>query len=136
MATIMAAAPTPLSRRAVRASVREDTEQVRAEASQVPVLSYAQALTGRPHGTQQVTLPSGLPPMPAPRTKRRRPPGTTVQTGTVPPAQQSPDPRDQIIASLQLTLKAIGELLPPDSPLRALCLQAGGMPPVPPQHGQ
>lgn len=133
MATIMAAAPTPLSRRAVRASVREDTEQVRAEASQVPALSYAQALTGRPHGTQQVTLRPGLPPVPAPRTKRRRPPGTTVQTGT---AQQSPDPRDQIIASLQLTLKAIGELLPPDSPLRALCLQAGGMPPVPPQHGQ
>ncbi|KAL3251173.1 hypothetical protein MRX96_017778 [Rhipicephalus microplus] len=37
------------------------------------------------------------------------------------------DPRDAIFASQQLTLPAVGKLLPSDSPLKVICLQASGL---------
>nr|XP_050031054.1 serine/arginine repetitive matrix protein 2-like [Dermacentor andersoni] len=134
VATIMVTAPTSLSRRAVRASVREETQQAKTSTQ----FSYAQALTGRSRMHQSATLPPGQPPKAAPRTLRA---GPSVATTTIteapatPPPQACPDPRDQLIASLQLTLKAIGEMLPADSPLRALCLQTGGVPSTQHQHG-
>lgn len=137
MATILAAAPAPLSRRAVRACVREETQQAKAASTPVQGLSYAQALAGHPQATQLKVAPHGQLPTPAPRKARRQPPTVPVTEPPTAPASLAlpgPDPRDQIIASLQLTLKAIGALLPADSPLRALCLQAGGMSAAAQQH--
>nr|XP_050025517.1 proteoglycan 4-like [Dermacentor andersoni] len=125
---------THLSCRAVRASVREEAQQAKT-ATQV---SYAQARTGHSRMYQSAMFPPGQPPKAAPRTIRAGPSEaatTTTEAPATPPPQACPDPRDQLIASLQLTLKAIGEMLPADSPLRALCLQMGGVPSAQHQHG-
>lgn len=138
VATILATAPAPLSRRAVRAGVREENLQAKATSTPVQGLSYAQALAGLPQAPQQKAAPPGRPPTPAPRKQRRQPPATPGSEPTTAPASLAmpgPDPRDQIIASLQLALKAIGEMLPAESPLRAICLQAVAVPTTVNQHG-
>ncbi|KAH7952533.1 hypothetical protein HPB52_023868 [Rhipicephalus sanguineus] len=58
-----------------------------------------------------------------------------MKQSAAPMAQLRDDPRDAIIASLQLTVRAVGELLPSDSPLKAFCLQAGGLQNTPSHHG-
>lgn len=128
----------PLSRRAVRAGVREENLQAKATSTPVQGLSYAQALAGLPQAPQQKAAPPGRPPTPVPRKQRRQPPATPGSEPTTAPASLAmpgPDPRDQIIASLQLALKAIGEMLPAESPLRAICLQAVAVPTTVNQHG-
>lgn len=116
VATILATSSVPLSRHAVRTMVREGNSAAK------PASTYAQVAAGHrtpaPQAPQSSTAPGGPPATPAAQ------PSAKV---TRPPATPAADPRDAIIASLQLTLRAVGELLPAGSPLKSLCLQAGGL---------
>ncbi|XP_049522472.1 nascent polypeptide-associated complex subunit alpha, muscle-specific form-like [Dermacentor silvarum] len=116
VATILATSSVPLSRHAVRTMVREGNPAAKR------VSTYAQVAAGHrrpaPQAPQSSAAPGGQPTAPAaqPAAKATRPPATLAA-----------DPRDAIIASLQLTLRAVGELLPAGSPRKSPCLQAGGL---------
>ncbi|KAH7936349.1 hypothetical protein HPB52_021555 [Rhipicephalus sanguineus] len=137
VATIMASSAVPLSRRAVRAMIQEaNHSQLPTPPASGATRTYAQAISGTPPPVptpvpQPVNACSVLP-RPA---SKASPVSPAVKQTAAPMAQLPDDPRDAIIASLQLTLRAVGELLPSDSPLKAICLQAGGLPNTPSHHG-
>ncbi|XP_070381709.1 uncharacterized protein [Dermacentor albipictus] len=114
VATIMASSTAALSRRAVRAAVREEQQP------STSARSYASALKG----------PSPAPkrPVPAPRAPRRQ-----ETQNPAPPGQTTVD---QLVANLLLTMQAVSTMLPADHPLRAICLQAVASQQPPHHHGQ
>ena len=124
MATLMAVAPTPLSRRAVKAAVREESREVR---------SYAAAVkTNLPEG--DTTDPGLQRPCPAPRRSlliRASSPMSSPPAAL--PAEPTEDPRDALITNLLATLQAVMDYLPVEHPLRATCLQAIGAQPGAPR---
>ncbi|KAL1438365.1 hypothetical protein MTO96_048154 [Rhipicephalus appendiculatus] len=101
VATLLAASPTPLSRRAV--AVREESREVR---------SYAAAV--RAYLLENTTADPGLPRRSLPR----------LSPPAAPPAEPAEDPRDALIAKQFVALQAVGDFLPPDHPMRSVCLQA------------
>ncbi|XP_070385218.1 uncharacterized protein [Dermacentor albipictus] len=115
VATIMASSTSALSRRAVRAAVREEQRS-----SSPPARSDASALKG----------PSPAPrrPVPAPRATQRQ----HREEATAPPAQTTVD---QLVANLLLTMQAVSTMLPADHPLQTICLQAVASQQPPNQHG-
>lgn len=124
MATLMAAAPTPLSRRAVKAAVREESREVR---------SYAAAVKTNLLESDTVD-PGQQRPSPAPR-RSIPPPASSASTSppAAPPAAPAEDPRDALIASLLAALQEVGNYLPEDHPMRAICLRAVGAQPGAPE---
>ncbi|XP_037579820.1 uncharacterized protein LOC119462550 [Dermacentor silvarum] len=115
VATIMASSTTALSRRAVRAAVREESNVEQAFAP--PARSYAGLVRGAPAPSRR--------PVPTPRASRRRVPETAVASTTTPPDAPMPQTTvDQLVTNLLLTMQAVGSLLPAEHPLRAICLQA------------
>lgn len=113
VATLLASSPTPLSRRAVKAAVREETREVR---------SYAAALKASPserhrddHGSRR--------PVPAPRRRITiaASPAATASPAA-PPTAPSADPRDALIEHLLVTLRSVAEELPADNPRRGVIL--------------
>ncbi|KAH7948423.1 hypothetical protein HPB52_022687 [Rhipicephalus sanguineus] len=117
VATLMAATPTPLSRRAVKAAVREESREVR---------SYAAAVKNKL--LEGNTTDPGLQrPSPAPRRSLLRTASSPRSSlPAAPPATPAEDPRDTIITNLLATLQAVMQFLPEEHPLRATCLQALG----------
>ncbi|KAH8034907.1 hypothetical protein HPB51_003194 [Rhipicephalus microplus] len=92
-------------------------------ATAVPEAPPAAAAT--PAAQPAAIAPGGRPAVPmAPAA----PPAATVE---LPPA----DPAYQIVATLLNTLRSVGESLPLDHPLRAICLQTGGSPLPTTNHG-
>ncbi|KAL1426874.1 hypothetical protein MTO96_000411 [Rhipicephalus appendiculatus] len=69
--------------------------------------------------------PGPLRPTPAPR-RSLLPPASSSRTSppAAPPAEPAEDPRDALIATLLAALRAVGEYLPSDHPMRSVCLQA------------
>ncbi|KAH7982908.1 hypothetical protein HPB52_008092 [Rhipicephalus sanguineus] len=124
VATLMAAAPTPLSRRAVKAAVREESREVR---------SYAAAVkTNLPES--DTTDPGLQRPIPAPRRSLLLPASSPISSPpAAPPAEPSEDPRDALITSLLAALREVGNYLPEGHPMRAVCLQAAGVQPGAPR---
>ncbi|KAH7943861.1 hypothetical protein HPB52_012004 [Rhipicephalus sanguineus] len=126
VATLLATSTTPLSRRAVRAAVREEFREVR---------SYAAALKRCPPrspskdlGQQRTTTAPRRPPQPA---------VTSAAVDHLPaasPITPAEDPRDALIANLMATLQAVIQYLPEEHPLRATCLQAIGAQPGAPRN--
>lgn len=117
MATLMAVTPTPLSRRAVKAAVREESREVR---------SYAAAVKNKL--LEGNTMDPGLQrPSPAPR-RSLLPTASSPRSSlpAAPPAAPAEDPRDTLITNLLATLQAVMQFLPEEHPLRATCLQAIG----------
>ncbi|KAH7962805.1 hypothetical protein HPB52_018058 [Rhipicephalus sanguineus] len=117
VATLMAATPTPLSRRAVKAAVREESREVR---------SYAAAVKNKL--LEGNTTDPGLQrPTPAPR-RSLLPTASSPRSSlpAAPPAAPAEDPRDTLITNLLATLQAVMQFLPEEHPLRATCLQALG----------
>ncbi|KAH7963580.1 hypothetical protein HPB52_021656 [Rhipicephalus sanguineus] len=120
VATLMAATPTPLSRRAVKAAVREESREVR---------SYAAAVKNKL--LEGNTKDPGLQrPSPAPR-RSLLPTASSPRSSlpAAPPAAPAEDPRDTLITNLLATLQAVIQYLPEEHPLRATCLQAIGAQP-------
>ncbi|KAH7936050.1 hypothetical protein HPB52_017427 [Rhipicephalus sanguineus] len=110
VATFMAVTPTPLSRRAVKAAVREEFRDVR---------SYAAAVKNKL--LEGNTMDPGLQrPSPAPR--RSLLPTASSPRSSLP----AEDPRDTLITNLLAALQAVMQSLPEEHPLRATCLQAIG----------
>ncbi|KAH7947942.1 proteoglycan 4 [Rhipicephalus sanguineus] len=117
VATLIAATPTPLSRRAVKAAVREESREVR---------SYAAAVKNKL--LEGNTTDPGLQrPSPAPR-RSLLPTASSPRSSlpATPPAAPAEDPRDTLITNLLATLQAVMQFLPEEHPLRATCLQALG----------
>ncbi|KAH7961828.1 hypothetical protein HPB52_012478 [Rhipicephalus sanguineus] len=117
VATLMAVTPTPLSRRAVKAAVREESREVR---------SYAAAVKNKL--LEGNTMDPGLQrPSPAPR-QSLLPTASSPRSSlpAAPPAAPAEDPRDTLISNLLATLQAVMQFLPEEHPLRATCLQAIG----------
>ncbi|KAH7968588.1 hypothetical protein HPB52_009845 [Rhipicephalus sanguineus] len=117
VATLMAVTPTPLSRRAVKAAVREESREVR---------SYAAAVKNKP--LEGNTMDPGLQrPSPAPR-RSLLPTASSPRSSlpAAPPAAPAEDPRDTLITNLLTTLQAVMQFLPEEHPLRATCLRAIG----------
>ncbi|KAH7931462.1 hypothetical protein HPB52_025650 [Rhipicephalus sanguineus] len=108
VATLMAATPTPLSRRAVKAAVREESRENK-------------LLEGN------TTDPGLQRPSPAPR-RSLLPTASSPRSSlpAAPPAAPAEDPRDTLITNLLATLQAVMQFLPEEHPLRATCLQAIG----------
>ncbi|XP_037502332.1 uncharacterized protein LOC119376647 [Rhipicephalus sanguineus] len=125
VATLLATSTTPLSRRAVRAAVREESREVR---------SYAAALKRCPPRSPSKDLGQQRTP-----TAPRRPPQPAVTSAAVDhlpaasPITPAEDPRDAFIANLMATLQAVIQYLPEEHPLRATCLQAIGAQPGAPR---
>ncbi|KAH7952237.1 hypothetical protein HPB52_020342 [Rhipicephalus sanguineus] len=117
VATLMAATPTPLSRRAVKAAVREESREVRSYAAAVK----NQLLEGN------TTDPGLQRPSPAPR-RSLLPTASSPRSSlpAAPLAAPAEDPRDTLITNLLATLQAVMQFLPEEHPLRATCLQAIG----------
>ncbi|KAH7952241.1 hypothetical protein HPB52_020496 [Rhipicephalus sanguineus] len=117
VATLMAATPTPLSRRAVKAAVREESREVR---------SYAAAVKNKLH-EGNTTDPGLQRPSPAPR-RSLLPTASSPRSSlpAAPPATPAEDPRDTLIRNLLATLQAVMQFLPEEHPLRTTCLQALG----------
>ncbi|KAH7969866.1 hypothetical protein HPB52_022387 [Rhipicephalus sanguineus] len=117
VATLMAVTPTPLSRRAVKAAVREASREVR---------SYAAAVKNKL--LKGNTMDPGLQrPSPAPR-RSLLPTASSPRSSlpAVPPAAPAEDPRDTLITNLLATLQAMMQFLHEEHPLQATCLQAIG----------
>ncbi|KAH7987858.1 uncharacterized protein LOC119376683 [Rhipicephalus sanguineus] len=138
VATIMASSTVPLSRRAVRAMVQEaNHSQLPTPPASAATRTYAQAVSGTPPPAPTPAVPQSVDAcsvLPSPASKAS-PVSPAMKQSASPTAQLRDDPRDAIIASLQLTLRAVGELLPSGSPLKAICLQAGGLQNTPSHHG-
>ncbi|KAH7976891.1 hypothetical protein HPB52_021021 [Rhipicephalus sanguineus] len=117
VATLMAVTPTPLSRRAVKAAVREESREVR---------SYAAAVRNKLLEGNTMD-PGRQRPSPAPR-RSLLPTASSPRTSlpATPPAAPAEDPRDTLITNLLATLQAVMQFLPEEHPLRATCLQAIG----------
>ncbi|KAH7971709.1 ice-structuring glycoprotein [Rhipicephalus sanguineus] len=124
VATLMAATPTPLSRRAVKAAVREESREVR---------SYAAAVKNKL--LEGNTTDPGLQrPSPAPRRSLLSTASSPKSSlPAAPPAAPAEDPRDTLITNLLATLQAVMQFLPEEHPLRATCLQALGAQPGAPR---
>ncbi|XP_037576998.1 uncharacterized protein LOC119459253 [Dermacentor silvarum] len=124
VATIMASSTTALSRRAVRAAVREERET--GQTTTPWARSFASVVKGAPAPARR--------PVPAPRAPRRQLPEPPVAPAppAAPPAQSTVD---QLVANLLLTMQAVSSMLPADHPLRAICLQAVAVPATVNQHG-
>ncbi|KAH7985594.1 hypothetical protein HPB52_025536 [Rhipicephalus sanguineus] len=133
----MASSTVPLSRRAVRAMVQQaNHSQLPTPPASAAARTYAQAVSGTPP-----PAPTPVPQpvdaclvLPSPASKAS-PVSPAMKQSASPTAQLRDDPRDAIIASLQLTMRAVGELLPSGSPLKAICLQAGDLQNTPSHHG-
>ncbi|KAH7943467.1 hypothetical protein HPB52_008752 [Rhipicephalus sanguineus] len=124
VAMMMAAAPTPLSRRAVKAAVRKESREVRSYA--------AAAKTNLPES--DTTDPGLQRPSAAPRRSLLLPAISPVSSPpAAPPAEPSEDPPDALITSLLATLREVGNYLPEGHPMRAVCLQAAGVQPGAPK---
>lgn len=127
VATIMATSTTVLSRRVVKAAIREEhhLEQL----PRAPARSYANVLQGNPPPAVRQ-----LPPVPTPRTSRRHAPAaaSTTQPPTAPPVQPSVD---ALLANLLVTMQAVAVMLPADNPLRAIFLQAAAVQSSNTNHG-
>ncbi|KAL1435069.1 hypothetical protein MTO96_001615 [Rhipicephalus appendiculatus] len=69
--------------------------------------------------------PGPLRPTPAPR-RSLLPPASSSRTSppAATPAEPAEDPRDALITTLLAALRAVGEYLPSDHPMRSVCLQA------------
>ncbi|KAH8009375.1 hypothetical protein HPB51_015698 [Rhipicephalus microplus] len=90
-----------------------------------PVPEAPPAAAATPAAQPAAIAPGGRPAVPmAPAVL----PAATVE---LPPA----DPAYQIVATLLNTLRSVGESLPLDHPLRAICLQTGGSPLPTTNHG-
>ncbi|KAH7935103.1 hypothetical protein HPB52_015687 [Rhipicephalus sanguineus] len=125
VATLLATFTTPLSRRAVRAAVREESREVR---------SYAAALKHNPPRSPSEDLGQQRT-----STALRRLPQPAVISAAVDhlpaasPITPAEDPRDALIANLMATLQAVIQYLPEEHSLRATCLQAIGAQPGAPR---
>ncbi|KAL3188135.1 hypothetical protein MRX96_004131 [Rhipicephalus microplus] len=110
-------APTLLSRQAVKASVCEERREVRSNAAAVRA-----NLLESPSKDPVLQCPT-----PAPRRSflPAMSPSTTSPSPAT-PAKPPEDPREALIASLLAALRAVGDALPTDHPLRAVCLTALG----------
>ncbi|KAH7951930.1 hypothetical protein HPB52_015460 [Rhipicephalus sanguineus] len=137
VATIRASSMVPHSRLAVRAMAqKENPSQFSGPPASAATRTFAQAAFSAPRPVpapvhQQVASCSVLP-GPAPTVS---PVAPAVKLSVEPVPKLRDDPRDAIIASLQLTLRAIGELLPSDSLLKAMCRQAGSLQNTSSHHG-
>ncbi|KAL1485073.1 hypothetical protein MTO96_032187 [Rhipicephalus appendiculatus] len=113
VATLRAASPTPLSRRVVKAAVREESREVR---------SYAAAVKANLLETTTVD-PSLLHSTPALR--RTLLPQASSPRSSLPAASRakpSEDPQDIPIANLLAAVQVVGDYLPLDHPMRVFCL--------------
>ncbi|KAH7956395.1 hypothetical protein HPB52_008860 [Rhipicephalus sanguineus] len=122
VATLMAVTPTPLSRRAVKAAVREESREVR---------SYAAAVKNKL--LEGNTTDPGLQrPSPAPR-RSLLPMASSPRSSlpAAPPAVPAEDPRDTLITNLLATLQAVMQFLPEEHPLRPPASRRSARSPAP-----
>ncbi|KAH7976306.1 hypothetical protein HPB52_011425 [Rhipicephalus sanguineus] len=127
VATIMATSTTALSRRVVKAAIRE--EHLLEQVPRAPARSYSNVLQGNPPPAVRQ-----LPPVPTPRTSRRHAPAAA--STTQPPAAPSVQPSmDALLANLLVTMQAVAVMLPADNPLHAIFLQAAAVQSSNTNHG-
>ncbi|KAH8033275.1 hypothetical protein HPB51_008758 [Rhipicephalus microplus] len=115
--------------RAVCTMVQEENHpQLSGPPDSTATQTYAQAASGAPRpvptpSRKQVSACSVLPSTDSNASPST--PAVAISAEAVPPLRN--DPRDAIITSLQLTVRVVGELLPSESPLKVICLQADGL---------
>lgn len=115
MTTLLATAPTPLSRWAVKATLCKEYREVRCYAAAVRA-NLPESPTKEP-GLQR--------PIPGPRRSILLPVRpSTASPFLSPPAEPAEDLWDALIVSLLAVLRAVGDALPQEHSLHAVCLAA------------